>query len=1663
MDPSEVDSLVQRLVSNPHDEEALAYAHQAGAADPRSYAGLLERVGRETSDAAYASHWLSEAANVWSTTMGDAHHAAEVLLLAVVKDPTQDVAVERLAQLYREKGDVKGLVALLEKRAKLLAPMAAQDEQVKTKVAAMHEELGTLWAEPPLSQPTRALDNFKRAFETDPASVFAIYSARELLKQMQQYKDAVPLFALEQLLVSDPERKMALYRDEADVRRLANDLAGVTEALRNLRAYAPEDPGLIQEQASSVLERVRANDGVSAQELQEASALFVELAEMYDGEHGYSYSLAALDIEAGNDRAVQLATYYGEQMGVQADLPDVWKAYLSANPDGAMAPEIAAKLTAAGEPVPAPGSLMMPAPVVAPDAEPAVEPTAALAPPASPSIPSGSAWPEPEPHVDGRHRERQSVHPSTDISAERLGAMLEEAASYAAKRENKEALATYLEVLRHDPVSPEALAWVDEHLRGKRKFGELRDVYQAASRVPSLSSDVRRKFLLNVANICEQQLRDLEGAIQALKQASQIDASARDNLRRLLEKGQRWNDLAVLLDQEIAEAPEPESQIALLKKLAQLHEHKRKDVVAAGEAWGRLASIMTGDHGAILTAVKLFERGDRPDLAADAIAQNVVGIDGEEDRASLLMKLGKLRELTSDASGAADAYIEAAISGLGEPAWAAAERCFVASGRWEDAARAAGERAGLVEDPRKQAEMHAREAAFLLRAGDTSSAILRLEQAANLDPESDEFAADLERHYLEADRLEDLISFLLRRAGKLADNAKRVALIHRAAQMQRERLSDHDGARESLRLILADTEDADALRLLVDDARACSDFEDEASLLRRLAAVTDDLNTRADLVMRQAEVLATELEDLDAAVAAYQSILDEIDPTSVIALQAIADIEERRNNTEAVVTAIEKLLALGCEPEQRIELARRLADLYENRLGDAHGAIRALEVVCAADKEDLNAVSRLVALCERAQDWKRTAELLVVLLEFEGDPEEASALARRLATLLHERLQQGQEALAVLEAFADDGDEACRNAYVGIGDSLGFKGIVAMKLRDWYALSPSDKQHEAFRGAFARFVEMGRERDAAQTAIELIRTRGATPEIITTLEEIAVRAKNLNWLGAAHDENVRELSGQERAQEYVRQAHVLVEAGVDPVEAVQYGEQGLASISPSEVEPLLEPLAKLAGARHAVIDLYERQVGRCKNPADRLHALGRAAQAAAANNAIDRVRALFDLALGGGVRHDTLEMLEEAARVGDAVLGSTELRSALAASLSSGSCGARDGGRTRSTLLRRASAIAHRDLHDLDRAFQWLGEAIVTHVDSDGLDALERLGDEVGDLKRVETVIGTALEQVFDGPLVRQLVGRRAKLRRERLNDLTGAAEDLKRLHDLSPQDKATTEELHGLLLELRDWRNLVQLLEDQILRGKDPGIRAELARQAAQLWEERLADPRESADAWRRVLRMRPGDTEAQEGLERAKGRMLKRPLSQFPPAPSALAPDVSSGSSPAVEDNDEEGCTARPPQQTEARCAVVSPAASAAPVVGSDVKAAPVADARPRGDDEDASFRNSAAPTVAGSPSDIYQVTRQVGVTPEVGFPNNSAAKYVLAAPAKLAHSPDVNSSEDLAASDLALDAHSSPDFVGEDLVESVDNDEQAADEELLMEPAAPVFGVPSAGRKS
>ncbi|MBN2191463.1 MAG: hypothetical protein JW751_01500, partial [Polyangiaceae bacterium] len=1479
MDLRDMEALVQRLVQNPHDQEAIAYAHHAGQSDPKWYAMLLERVGTATSDPAFASYWLTQAADVWTTTLGDAHRAARALMIAIDRDPAQPAAADKLEELYREKGDTKALVALLERRAKALAPLAQHDGQKRAEVAAIHEKAGCLWAEPPLSQPKKAIENYRRAIEYDSRSAYSIYAVRELLKAGGQWAEAVPFFGQEQALITDPERKLALYVDECEVRKQAGDPIGAADALRAARAIeGGRDPGLKQQLASFVLERAQNGERVTAADSAEAAQLFVELAEEYPGEHGFSYSVCALELEPGHDRAVQLAIFYGQQLGRTAEIAPRAAAYLQANPGGPLAGE---------------------ARQVAGDARPAPRAGAGVAgrPASQPASAGGRAAAAPS----------YEESPSVDVDA--VAALLQDAEGLARRGKKSDAAKKFHEVLALEPTNVDAIGYLETHLRQTRKFAELREILHRAAQDDAVDEDLRKGWLRELAGLCESQLRDLDGAVgawQSILAIDPTDEASRGQLRRLLERAQRWDDVVRLLEQEAEQVDDIETRITQYKQIAKLQEQKRKDPVGAGEAWAKIAAIDPTDDTALATAVKWFEKAHRFDLAAQAIGENVAQVEDDATRSALFCKLGDLKRAAGEPLGAGEAYSESASLSGDVAAWEAAEECFVQAQSWEQAASAIDARAQIVDQPRTQAEYYAVESDYLVRAGDEAAAVQKLEQATELDPVNDELSARLEQRYEAAGRIEDLVALFQRRAEALTDRALRLKLRRRTAVLQREQLGDMDGARETLQAILAEDDDVEALEILATDAEERNVPEDAAEYLGRLVKVLTDPQRRAETVMREARVIADGLDDPAGAVERYEFLLASIDPRHDDALAAIADLHDRMDNPAGTAEALERRLLANEDGAKRLEIAQRLAALYEDSIDDPEAAVRTLRLVRRLDPEDFDSLARLCSLSERLEDWPSVAEYTAGLIEVEGDEEEVSRMTRRLAEILHDKVGRSDDALAVLMEVADRGDGACREEYVKLGDALGWKGIVATKLVEWnLEASLGDDRNLALRGAFDRFLEVGRNQDAAAVGVELARARAADPELAERLEKIAVELQDLDALGVAHDLLVTGLSGPPRAEEMVRQAEVLIQAGVDVETAMQHGEQALTSIAPDEVEPLLQRLATLATTPTQHVDLYERQVTRCKAPADRLRALGRAAQVACEKQELDRCRAFLDIALGGGVQEETLELLVGMARDWDEENNVKTMRETVMHAVAAGGTGARDGGRTRGFVLREAAKLALHELGNGDLAFRWMGDGLVAHVDDVGLDALEALADDVGEPVRIRQVLDRALEEVFDGPLVRKLLSRRSTLLRDRLDDRRGAADDLKRLHDLSPSDQAVSDQLAALYRELGDWKGMVQLYEDQILRGKDPAARAEIARLVARLWEERLQDPREAADAWRRVLRMKSGDEEAQEGLQRAKSNMLKKAEDGdvAPPLPPKPAPKPSEPKPPpASRDSDGE-----------------------------------------------------------------------------------------------------------------------------------------------------------------
>lgn len=1430
---------MQRLVRDPHDAEALNQAHQAGQDDPPAYATFLERVAGLTTDPVFAAHWYSEAAAVWQS-LEDAPHHRRAVVRGALSEPAAFAAFDQLVQEARDVDDGATVVQLLECLCTEAGETETPSPELVARLGRAHEELVAVYAaDQPAADPEKEAGHWAAMAALDPNNAYAIYQARELYKAASKWALAVPLFEQERALVDDPERLSVLYLDEADVCRLANDSVGRLGALQ-AALEQKEESGLRFEWSLAVVDCLQDKQTLDAETCMAAHQHLLQLAETYEGEHAFGYAKSAAVCKAGDDRAMQLADFWGEQLGRRAELSEQYRAYLKVAPDGFMAQKARDALASTGA-------------ALSPEPTGGDAPANAAAATAAPAVAS-----EPKPKQPD-----QMTVPELLVHAEDL----------AQRGRKPQACDAFRMVLSQQPANVEALSWVEDFLRQRRKFSELQDVLFAAAKDDSQLVATRKAQLVDVAGICESKLRDFDAAISAWQLAWQLDRAdeqARAKLFSLMEKQRRWDDLVPLYEQQAMRETDVETTISVERRLAELHKKQRQDPAAAAEAWLRIFALSPGDDDALSTAVDLYEQAQQLAAAVEAIHSNLGALDDDSAQGRLTRRLAGFQHALGDKAAAAASWVAVADLLKSDDDYGRAAALYVELSQWVEAA-AVTERRSAMREGSERASLLAEAAELNLKAGGLETALAQFESASELDVTNDDLAAKVDSLYEQLDRQLDQVGFLLRRAEQLTAGSTRVAIRHRAAALQRH-ANDEDGARDTLLALLEDGADFHALQVLHELAEKRQDWEEAIDMLRRLVAVCENKKEKLAYAVREGQLWSDALLQLDEAVACYRRIIEEIDDGNEYVLHAIADLETRQENHQGASEILEKLLGLSQGP-QRVDVAQRLAVLYEGPLEDAHAAIRNLNIVHQEEPEDFDAISRLQRLSEKVEDWDRVALFLGKLIEVEGDDEEASDMTRQLADVLVNRLNRGEDALTALEPLSDEGDSACQDAYIDLGVTLEKKELVAAKLVRWNESKVGSSRGDALRRAFELYNELGRDEEARTVAVELARTKECDATMAGQLEAICIRLKDLDGLGVAHDVIVSDLASGDRAEELVRQAEAMVEAAADAIDAIQHGELALAGVAPESAQGLLMRIAALSDAPGHIIDLFERQVARCKKPQQRVEALAQAALVAAERGAVDRAREFFNQALSGGVHEETLASLESAARKADASSGGDgKLIRVLAEALAAGGQGSRDGGRTRSALLRRAAQIAQLELKDTEAAFAWLSDSIIAHVDEPALEALAALGEEQNDPGRVDAALSRALEEVFDGPLVRKLLRRRANLRRDRLADKRLAADDLKRLHDLSPSDHELAKELEGMLLELGDHRGMIELLEDQILRGRQPHVRAELARKVACIWEEEIGDVRESLDAWRRVLRMKAGDQEAKDGLERAKAGKLKK-----------------------------------------------------------------------------------------------------------------------------------------------------------------------------------------------
>ncbi len=1097
----------------------------------------------------------------------------------------------------------------------------------------------------------------------------------------------------------------------------------------------------------------------------------------------------------------------------------------------------------------------------------------------------------------------------------------------AAEAEN-----VYAQILAAEPTHAGAFRALARLYKEGQRWPELRALLDARQ-LAALDARERLDLLAQIAELDEASLADPDHALGAYEKMLELDPSdlrAHRALERLYALRERWTDLEALLGTRVgfaseSEVPELEFRRADLRagrldnvagaldllegivEAAPTHEGARRllekllavpaqrqrvaqilaPVYEKSGAWARLAAILevqrevlqATEAAALLARVADLQENK---LQARAVAlttwRQVLAADPQNPDA--LPEIERLATTLERFSELVDVYQELAFR----------RDASDISGRADLLSRAAQLYAGRLNNRRA--------------AIDAWRLVLNLDQ--NNLPTATPAAAALEALYSETGDVANLVKTLQLQARWADSAAARKQILFRIAGLEEKSLGDIEAAVATLRAILeVDPQDATAIDALDRIFEAGANHRQRVEILRKRIGMAGDAAARQELWRSVASLLEKDVGDVDQAIAACVSILDE-NPEDDQALETLARLYEQQGRHRDRLEIIERRLALRKPKDaQRVELLKQIAKLLEGPLGDPAGALerwRELLERAPADAEALAAIQRFLApgtegslrlaaahvlepIYEKGGRYAELAAIVRIYVEAESDVRTRLGELMRLAALEETRLGDTEGALqttasAIRDALTEPELPALLDDYERLAGPQRLAEVTAL-YRD---ISP-DVLDEALKLRLDRTIAgaaAGRG-DAATAADYYRRILDRVPDDDATLAALDTIYRGNGDAQALYEILLQraELAKEPAVEGALRlQIGELAETRLERLDDAIAAYERVVEIAPADraAGPALDRLYTKAERWSDLIRLLGDLLQRGRRPEKELVDLRFRLAQIEHDRRGDREAALeqLKLVLSGTPDHaGAIAMLE-------GMLDDMGVQGAAATLLEPVYAGRGDwkslikigeirllqveDPAERLAWTKRIARLYEEQLEDFDSALRWYGKVFQeAPTERQATEPLLRLADKLDRWQDAASLLASYLDgELSEEPAVLEIVRRTAEIFDLRLGERPEAQKYYRRLYDARPDDRATSQLYETALERWGAWAELRELIDEQAGRAPDPTARVALLRRSAKLDEEKLDDANRAVGTLREALEVDPTDRKAAAELER-------------------------------------------------------------------------------------------------------------------------------------------------------------------------------------------------------
>ena len=509
---------------------------------------------------------------------------------------------------------------------------------------------------------------------------------------------------------------------------------------------------------------------------------------------------------------------------------------------------------------------------------------------------------------------------------------------------------TWQLLLQRVPDHAKAAAAVAEITQRRGSWQQMARNY--GQEAQAASDDVYRSSMLMRA--AEMELRyapepNDERILENLEQAVRLDASniaAGRMLERLYRRGDRWEEVARVLDRMAARAADVNERRGAAVRLARLFRHRMNDIERAAAAYERVMRDQVGHPEAMAFLGDLYSSEQRWEELVALYERDLSARDLNRPEA-----LGSLLQI---------AMLHFKVRGNK----ADAEPWFERVRKIEPAHE------GMLEFFRE----------YCRELGDESRWIDVLQGAQRAMPDGKAKA---------------------RAAVELAELAEKQTNAQRAIEQYRAVLRqepNNDSAREALKRLLKATQGfttlVELLRQQLEHTPA-EEYEKRLEILREVAAVYRQY-------LKNDTALVTVLHQI--------VMLDErLDAHDVAELRELVALYEKLSRHRELLTYQLKLAEVSPEVEEKTQLYRAAARRWLDQFSNFQNATEAYEALLKVAPGDQEAMDRLNELYRKRRSWPQLFDLLSLQVETLGGPQQVSVLWE-LAQLAADRLHRPDDA-----------------------------------------------------------------------------------------------------------------------------------------------------------------------------------------------------------------------------------------------------------------------------------------------------------------------------------------------------------------------------------------------------------------------------------------------------------------------------------------------------------------------------------------------------------------------------------------------------------------------------------------------------------------------------